>query len=117
MQYDPDLARTILFRVEAYPHDWFACEIPMEIEGYGTEMVSYYVRMLGGAGYMEVHDYSTLDRGAWVPVRMTYAGAQFLEYAREPGRWQQAKAVALEKGLSMTLSVLQTILQRLVIPS
>jgi Hypothetical protein (DUF2513) len=58
MHRDMDLARTILLDLEKrpYAHGWQ----DIEIEGHSADEISYHVRLLEQAGFIEAIDFSTL---------------------------------------------------------
>ncbi len=91
MKRDMELVRQILLAVEAHPSAVQPCEL--HIPGFSEEQIAYHTQLLSQAGFLEGVKYD----GPWgaevVPVRLTWAGHEFLEAAREPMRWTQAKAL------------------------
>lgn len=88
MKRDMDLVRKILFAMEDGPA---LAPDDFEIEGYDDETVSYHLAIMGEAGLLLVLDSSTLAEFSTLPVRMTWAGHEFLEAVRDDSRWNQVK--------------------------
>lgn len=90
MKRDMDLIRAILLTIEEEPHG-FAPKI--EIPDYTEEQIKYHAILLGEAGLAEVVDIT--PNGGKSPeaiiTRLTWAGHEFLDSARENQRWNQAK--------------------------
>jgi hypothetical protein len=105
---DLDLARTILRDIEAAPtaHGW----IDLEIGGHSDEEVSYHVRLLTKEGLIEASDLSSSDGFVWKPIRLTWAGHEFLDASRDESRWTKAKDIVLKKGGGLTFEVLKAVL-------
>lgn len=113
MKRDLDLCRAILFAIEQHASSLAPA---VEIPGYSREQIEYHEQLLADAGLV-IYATSTSP----VPVvvflqgliRMTWAGHDFLDAARQPARWQKAKAMAESAG-GVTFEVLKAILARLV---
>src|SRR4030042_3832657 len=90
MKRDMDLIRAILLAVEADVHG-FAPDI--EIEGYTQEQIGYHTVLLGEAGLVKVIDTSDFRKKSPEAkiIRLTLAGHEFLDSARENNIWNQAK--------------------------
>ena len=88
MKRDMDLVRTILFVMEDGPA---LAPDDLDIEGYDGETVSYHLAIMGEAGLLIVLDTSTLSEFSVLPLRMTWAGHEFLEAVRDDNRWNQVK--------------------------
>lgn len=93
MKRDMDLIRTILLAVESNPHGFAPQDL--EIEGYSKQEVAYHSYLIGDEGLAVTADTTSL--GSSGPeariVNLTSYGHNFLEAAREPGRWSQAKEI------------------------
>ena len=97
MKRDMDLIREMLLAIEVHPSG-FAPKI--EIEGYTQEQIGYHATLLGEAGLAVIHEVTGL--GAKSPdariVRLTWAGHEFLDSAREKQIWNQAKDMVKKVG-------------------
>jgi hypothetical protein len=90
MKRDMDLIRKMLLVVEKHPSG-FAPDI--EIDGYTQEQIGYHATLLGEAGLAEIINQTTM--GDKTPhskvIRLTWAGHEFLDAARDNTTWNQAK--------------------------
>jgi DNA-binding transcriptional ArsR family regulator len=88
MKRDMDLARKILFAVEAC-NDPLGPQSELKIEGYSDQMISYHVKVLAEAGLLEAEDVSEMgsDGFRWWAESLTWQGHEFLEAARDDTRW------------------------------
>jgi hypothetical protein len=75
-----------------------------------------HVLLLGDAGLAEVRDLGrTFDGPSGVVIdRLTMAGHDFLDSARDENRWKKAMTTVNEKGGAVTVGVLTQILSALV---
>jgi Hypothetical protein (DUF2513) len=98
MQRDMDLVREILLVLERHP-DGFAPD-DLHIDGYTKEQIAYHAYIMGQAGLIAVADTTNMDSSGpeAMITNMTWAGHEFLEAAREPKRWAEAKAVLHKAG-------------------
>jgi hypothetical protein len=63
---------------------------------------------------IEAHNFSGADSGiCWEPVRLKWAGHEFLEAARNDSLWERGKAEIREKGLGTVFSILKDVLIKL----
>ena len=110
MYRNMDLARAVLFELEKRPFQsaWHLIDIP----GYSEEDVSYHIRLLREAGFIEAVDLTTLGspHPEWKAQTITWAGHEFLDSARDDTRWEKAKAVIKDKGAALTLEALKLVL-------
>ena len=115
MRRDPDLAWRILQAVESSGID--PCEgVALDFVGeYPKNVVSEHVRLLDEAGPIEAYDFMALgpDGYRWMPKRLTMAGHDFLDAARNEENWIAGKRLldqaggvsfALLKGLLISLA-------------
>ena len=104
MKRDMDLIRAILLLVEVESSGYAPQNL--EVEGYTQEEIGYHISLLGEAGLAVVHDVT--DFGSKSPtgkiIRLTWAGHEFLDAARERTTWNQAKD-AINKVGGATLQV------------
>ena len=89
MKRDMDLVRKILFAMEDGPA---LAPDNLDLAGYDDETVSYHLAIMGEAGLLLVLDDSSLSEIGAIPVRLTWAGHEFLESVREDSRWNDVKA-------------------------
>jgi hypothetical protein len=114
MQRNMDLVRTILLRIEDSPSGWAAH--PFGIAGFTPEQVGYHAHIMMEDGLIEGVDVThTKSKGPEVMVRgLTWKGHEFLDLAREPKRWNQAKATIGNVG-SAPISVWTKVLNDLIL--
>ena len=91
MKRDMDLVRKILLAIEDNPSGFAPKDI--QVEGYQQEEVAYHVYISIEAGLIDgVTSTSFHSKGPEaIATRLTWAGHDFLDAAREPRRWQEAK--------------------------
>ena len=98
MKRDMNLIRELLFVLEEEPSG-FAPE-DVEIKGYTNEQIGYHILLLIEAGFIEGQ--KTVTYGSSSPsaiaTRLTWAGHEFLDEARDKNRWKEALRIAQEKG-------------------
>lgn len=96
MRRDMDLCRLILLAIEAndeVPLGW----ITIDIEGRSPTEISYNVMQLADAGLIEARDLSAGDELDVRPVRLLWAGNEFLDAVRKDTIWNKAKDIVLSK--------------------
>ncbi len=108
MKREMDLVRSILFALEDAPFD--GGPLDLEIEGHSEVEVTYHVMLLAEAGLIRAFDFSSDEFPEWRPAYLTWQGHEFLNAARDTGRWQKAKALVKEKGGGMVFEVLKDVL-------
>jgi Hypothetical protein (DUF2513) len=108
MKRDIDLVRKILFQVEekGQPRGWVDLAIP----GYTPEQVAHHVWLLHDAGLIEAQDLSHTGAFDYRPKRLTWAGHEFLDAARNDTIWNRTKETVKEKGGSIPFEVLKGLL-------
>lgn len=111
MKRDMDLARKILFAVEAAdsdPRGWADIEIP----GYDKQTTCYHIMLLDEAGLLEGQDLCTLGPAGfeWAAKRLTWRGHDFLDAARSDMVWQRAKDQTLKVAGSVTFDIMKELL-------
>jgi hypothetical protein len=95
MKRDLDLVRRILLDIEergdgAQTSGWAA----FVEDGYTVEAIQYHVQLLNDAGLIQADE---LVPGQWWPERMTWAGHEFLDAARNDKLWVEAKRRVQDK--------------------
>lgn len=89
-----DLVREILRAVGGLAT--FDRPVPVSIEGYESEEVSYHVQIMAERGLLEARSFGSNDGPDWRPMRLTWEGQDFLEAASSDTRWQKAKEVMVQ---------------------
>ncbi|MEE8414313.1 MAG: DUF2513 domain-containing protein [Dehalococcoidales bacterium] len=111
MKRDMDLIRAMLLAIEAHPSGYAPS---IEIPDYTQDQIGYHAYLLGEAGLAVINDVTTL--GAESPqarvVRLTWAGHEFLDLARENKRWNIAKDKVAKVG-SVSIQILSTVLSEI----
>ena len=87
----------------------------LDIGERNFEEVCEHILLLGDAGLAEVRDFGRTYGGLSGVVidRLTMAGHDFLDAARDESRWSKAMATVNEKGGAVTVGVLIQILSTL----
>jgi hypothetical protein len=90
MKRDMDLVRAILLKIEESP-DGYAPD-SIEIPDYSRNQIAYHLAIMIEAGLLhgDVAEGMEGDLDG-LPTRITWQGHDFLDAAREPSRWGQAK--------------------------
>lgn len=112
MQRDMDLVREILLRLEMQkePHS----RMNLEIEGFTEEEVAYHAQIMEEAGLIETMQGHTVGFFRVYPTRLTWAGHDFLDAARDDTHWNRAKERAAEVGGTLTLETWKDLLTQMV---
>ncbi|MGH8545557.1 MAG: DUF2513 domain-containing protein [Gammaproteobacteria bacterium] len=113
MKRDFDLAREILRQIEESSDAVGVKWIDLEIEGRDPVEVSYHVRLLDEAGLIEAFDLTTMGGFDWRPKRLTWAGHEFLDAARDDARWEKAKDLTVKTAGSLSFEGLKYVLTQL----
>jgi len=112
MRRDPDLLLAILERIERESRGWMLDASVFEDLGEETA-VGYHLHLMEDAGFYVPG--GTMSMGNWepkAPLRLTHEGHEFLDAARNPDVWEQAREAVREKSLDLSLEVLQKVLQK-----
>ncbi|MCC6968965.1 MAG: DUF2513 domain-containing protein [Phycisphaerales bacterium] len=109
MKRDMDLVRLILQKMEE--HELGRAPSGMTFEGYTAEQVGYHVLLMGEAGLLLAVESKEIGRKSpsAQPIRLTWAGHEFLDASRSPERWERAKSAAKGVG-GLAFDVLKSIL-------
>ncbi len=108
MKRDMDLFRALLLRVEEQPYGEGLG--PIEVSGYTKEQVYYHALLAQDAGLI---DASFMLGYEFVVLRLTYAGHEFLDAARQDKLWRKAKETILSNAGTLTVEALKTALSML----
>jgi hypothetical protein len=109
MKRDTDLVRLILQRMEE--HDLGRAPGEMTFDGFSSEEVGYHVLLMGEAGLLLCVESKEIGRKTPFarPIRLTWAGHEFLDASRSPERWERAKKAAKGVG-GLAFDVLKNVL-------
>ena len=114
MKRDMNLVREVLLALES-ESSGFAQE-HLQVEGYNNEQIGYHTLLLLDAGFVEGQRITTYDSDSpsAIVTRITWAGHEFLDAARDKGRWNEALRIVQEKGGgAVTVGVLTQMLSAL----
>lgn len=91
MKRDLDLLRGLLLEIEKGPEASSASSgwDRFTESGYDLPTIHYHVQLLNDAGLIVADE---LVPGQWWPERMTWAGHEFLDAARDDELWREALA-------------------------
>lgn len=111
MKRDTDLIREILLAVEALPLRGLSTP-GLAVEGYDEATIAYHLVLLEEAGLIQA---AVADAGdmAYPEVfvnRLTWAGHEFVDTARNQTVWARTKATVAAKGGDIPFSVLRELL-------
>ncbi|MFZ0335846.1 MAG: DUF2513 domain-containing protein [Candidatus Acidiferrales bacterium] len=109
MKRDMDLIRTLLFKTEALPD---AGGHPISVEGRNQAEVCEHLRLAQEAGLIEAR-FLRGDAASCVALRLTWAGHEFLDAARENKIWEKAKEMAMRTAEGVTIISLKVALAHL----
>jgi len=97
MKRDMDLIRQIALHIEDSPDGW--APQSFTIEGYTNEQIGFHVLLMIEGGLVQGQDVTSFSRTpAGRASRLTWAGHEFLDAAREPTRWERTKALLAKAG-------------------
>jgi hypothetical protein len=106
MKRDLDLVRKILLEMESQEHGTNADTL--QVTGFTAEQIGFHVYLMNEAGLINAIERSYL--GALspeaFPLNLTWDGYEFLEAARDPTLWNQAKAKVIKPIGGVAFSVL-----------
>lgn len=108
MKRDIDLVRTLLIKTEALPD---SNDHPLPAEGHGPAEICEHLKLAQEAGLIEAR---CLPGGTeCVALRLTWAGHEFLDAARENRIWEKAKEMAMRTAEGVTIISLKVALAHL----
>lgn len=110
MKRDMDLFRKVLLKEEEFPayHIWSG----NEIESYMPEQVGHHLELAMDAGFI-IGKRVTDEGENFLIERLTYAGHEFLDAARQDTLWQKAKQIVLKNAGTLTVEALKIALSQL----
>jgi hypothetical protein len=98
MKRDMDLIRAILLDCESIPA--VSAEVHVvKIHGHSVADVNYHIVLLAEAGLLHtLGDAELCDQRPIYVDRLTWAGHDFIDAARDLGKWERAKSIARSAG-------------------
>ncbi len=113
MKRDPDLIRKILLTLESNqnPEEVMTAK-RLKLDDWGEDEINYNLLLLLEAGYIKGKDSSSDNRTIVFVTRLTWEGHEFLDAARDDGRWEKAKS-AMSKVGGWSFEVVKPILVEL----
>ena len=108
MKRDMDLCRKMLLAVES-ESDNSPKEFPFTSE-YDDYVINGHIKLLGEAGLIDI---SQSGNVRYVVSGLTWAGHDFLDAARDEGRWARAKQRLADAGVGTTFTLLKETLEDL----
>ena len=97
MKRDMDLARQILFKIEASPTVDDVIEV--HVDGHTDDEVAYHVLLLHEAGLVAGTSVATFgDSSGFFVQRLTWQGHEFVEAARDNLTWGRVRDVMEQSG-------------------
>jgi hypothetical protein len=120
MQRDVDLVRQILLDIERRGADCPVVALRSNLNPDADERVRHHLRLTIDAGWVKEVG---CDAGSAITppaaaansaisVRLTDAGHEFIEFARNDERWAEAKAIVTERTGGPSLALLRAVLAR-----
>jgi hypothetical protein len=109
MKRDMDLIRTILLEVEKSPSPG-GCQI--KLPEHSREELYYNAQQAQDAGLIEAKFSS--DGTAFHVLRLTYAGHEFLDAARNDTLWAKAKEIVIKNTGTLTVEGVKIALSTLI---
>ena len=98
MKRDMDLCRRILLAAESSPADKWVVGFPFSDE-YGEHLVGEHVALLADAGLVDANITRYYGGGMDFTIKnLTWAGHDFLDAARDEGRWAKRKNASEPRG-------------------
>lgn len=107
MKRDMDLVRKILTVLE--DEGQILETVVVEFDDYSEEEVTYHLVLMVENGLIEGIGVHSFDGPSVLPRRLTWAGHEFLDAAKDDTRWQKAKDTASKVG-GVTFDLLKQIL-------
>ena len=109
MKRDMDLIRAILLKAEESA-SLGGCQV--ELPGYTAEGLYYNAKLAQDAGLIEARFLPNSTE--FHVLRLTYAGHEFLDAARNDNLWSKAKETVMEKTGTLTVEGLKIVLTTLI---
>lgn len=93
-----DLVREILLAIEERENAFEPFR--PQIEGYEEAEIAYHIEIMAEADLIHAKGMSRLGGNptVWMIERMTWDGHEFLDAARDEGRWEKTKSIINQAG-------------------
>lgn len=114
MKRNMSLVREILLSIEDEETGYAPNNL--SLEGYSREQIGYHALILLEAGLIDGQETTSMDSHSpsAIATRLTWAGHEFLDAARDKGRWTKALSIVQDKGGgAVTIGVLTQLLSAL----
>lgn len=109
MKRDMELVRKILLKVEESDEQTFSGKF--RVDGYDDILVTCHVQLLQEAGLLQANVVETqIGPTAAFVDRLTWAGHEFLDAARNETVWERTMSFLKTKGGSVPMEVLKALL-------
>jgi hypothetical protein len=117
MKRDMELIRKILLTVEESDTGW--ANHPIEIDGYDEHTIGYHCLLLVEADLCEGENITaSRSKGPEAMItRLNWEGYEFLDAAKEPARWEEARRTIFDKLGSASFQVWTAVLTNLMLRS
>lgn len=107
MKRDWEIVRKLLLALEQLGDTHSCIE---SLDAIDDETTAYHIRLLIGSGLITGECREAVN----MPLRcmaeaMTWEGHEFLDKIRSDGVWNKTKAIAREKGLSLSFELIKTV--------
>jgi DNA-binding transcriptional ArsR family regulator len=112
MRLDPELVRALLMRIEATPANQMP-DTNIEIDGYSEDEILEHLELLGEAGLIEANPIKSGIGPRLMHVhveRLTWAGHDFLNNARNDTVWKRARDLVAKQTGSVSIDVFKAVL-------
>ncbi|RLI51233.1 MAG: hypothetical protein DRP09_19445 [Candidatus Thorarchaeota archaeon] len=113
MKRDMELIRKILLQIEKAPYQHTNDTVNLEIEESTNDKINYHVLLLAEAELIEAISFSGDDRVICFPTRLTWKGHEFLDLSRNEKIWNKVKSFLGEKGIGLSLVIVEKALEKL----
>jgi hypothetical protein len=110
MKRDLELIRKMMLAIEDSASGW--APNPLRVDGYTEEQVGYHAWLLIDADLAKGEDVTTMGSGGpeGMITTLTWEGHEFIDAARDNGRWTTAMGKVAARGGAVTLDVLKELL-------
>lgn len=108
MKRDMDLIRDILLRIEEGADDLHT--LAERIPGTDYDRIAGHFQVLLDAGYVTGTDASSHEGTDFQMIRLTWAGHEFLDNARNDTIWHKVKEELSKRSMTVSVDLLQQLL-------
>lgn len=109
MKRDFELLKKILIEIENFPD---VKRRSIQINGYSPQELNYHIGLLHEANLLKGKSHSD---DSWFVSSLTWEGHEFLDAIKNDTVWKKAKQIISEKGGNISVEVLKTLLQQLLL--